>query len=71
MIRRTSGGATIVTGPGCLMYALVLSYDLRPELRSIDAAHRFVFTRLATALQSLVPTVQRCGTSNLAYHASQ
>lgn len=26
LLRRTSGGATIVAGPGCLMYALVLGY---------------------------------------------
>src|SRR4051794_35269093 len=31
VLRRSSGGAAIVTGPGCLMYALVLSYAVRPE----------------------------------------
>src|SRR5690349_22350415 len=36
VVRRASGGAAIVTGPGCLMYAIVLSYDLHPELRSVD-----------------------------------
>jgi lipoate---protein ligase len=69
VIRRTSGGATIITGPGCLMYALVLSYDLRPELRSIDAAHRLILSQLVTALRTLVPQVERCGTSDLAYGA--
>ena len=34
VLRRISGGAAVVSGPGCLMYALVLSYHLRPELRS-------------------------------------
>jgi N-acetylneuraminate synthase len=34
--RRASGGAAIVSGPGCLMYAVVLSYQLRPALRSLD-----------------------------------
>ncbi len=32
VLRRASGGAAIVIGPGCLMYALVLSYELRPSL---------------------------------------
>jgi len=32
------------------MYSVVLSYDLRPELRSIDAAHRFVLNRVAKAI---------------------
>ncbi len=29
VLRRPSGGAPIVAGPGCLMYAVVLSYGLR------------------------------------------
>lgn len=66
IVRRASGGATIVTGPGCLMYAVVLSYRLRPELRSIDAAHRFVLDTLAEALRPLVPGIKRVGTSDLA-----
>ena len=38
IVPRTSGGAAIVSGHGCLMYAVVLSYQKRPELRSLDAA---------------------------------
>jgi lipoate-protein ligase A len=66
VLRRTSGGAAIVAGPGCLMYALVLSYALRPTLRAIDAAHRFVLKTMAEALGRLTPGVQRQGTSDLA-----
>jgi hypothetical protein len=29
VIRRCSGGAAVVAGPGCLMYAVVLSYERR------------------------------------------
>ena len=36
VLRRPSGGATVVAGPGCLMYAVVLDLDARPELRSVD-----------------------------------
>jgi lipoate---protein ligase len=64
-VRRTSGGAAIVSGPGCLMYAVVLSYDLRPQLRSLDAAHRFVLDTLIGGLGRLAPSVQRKGTSDL------
>ena len=66
ILRRSSGGAAIVTGPGCLMYALVLSYQRRPELRLVDQAHRFVLGRIASALRPLVPGVTCCGTSDLA-----
>jgi lipoate-protein ligase A len=65
VLRRTSGGAAIVVGPGCLMYALVLSYRLRPSLRAIDAAHRFVLGTIAAALGRLVPGVECQGTSDL------
>ena len=40
VLRRPSGGAAIVAGPGCLMYALVLSYQIRPQLRVLSEAHR-------------------------------
>jgi len=66
IFRRSSGGAAIVTGPGCLMYSVVLSYELRPELRSLEWAHQFVLETLADALAQLVPGVQRAGTSDLA-----
>ena len=53
ILRRSSGGAAIVAGPGCLMYAVVLSYEARPELRDISRAHAFVLDRLATCAQQL------------------
>ena len=66
ILRRSSGGAAIVTGPGCLMYALVLSYQLRPQLRLIDHAHQFVLRTIASALRPLAPEVTCRGTSDLA-----
>ncbi len=65
VLRRTSGGAAVVAARGCLMYAVVLSYRLRPALRSLDAAHRFVLERTLGALQPLVDDVKREGTSDL------
>jgi lipoate-protein ligase A len=66
ILRRSSGGAAIVTGPGCLMYALVFSYQLRPQLRMVDQAHQFVLGRIASALRPLVAEVTCRGTSDLA-----
>ena len=70
VLRRPSGGAAIVTGPGCLMYALVLSYRERPHLRAIDRAHRFVLGRICSALAPLAEslgagTIAQAGTSDL------
>ncbi len=66
VLRRTSGGAAIVTGPGCLMYAVVLSFQRRPSLRMIDHAHAFVLGKLVSALRPHVPEVGCRGTSDLA-----
>jgi len=66
VLRRSSGGATIVGGPGCLMYAVVLSLEQMPRLRSIDQAHSYVLERHVAALDPLCPGVTRAGTSDLA-----
>jgi len=66
VLRRSSGGAAIVAGPGCLMYALVLSCRERPALRAVDQAHRLVLDRLAGALARHLAGVRCQGTSDLA-----
>ena len=65
ILRRHSGGSTIVAGPGCLMYAVVLSYELRPELQAIDQAHRFVLGTISSGMNSLHPQIAMAGTSDL------
>jgi lipoate-protein ligase A len=51
VLRRMSGGGTIVAGPGCAMFSVLLSLDARPECRSLDGAHRTVMTRVCQAMQ--------------------
>ncbi len=68
ILRRSSGGAAIVAGTGCLMYAVVLSYALQPELKDIGRAHAFVLGRLTESLRSLGQQyghIMRAGTSDL------
>ena len=65
VLRRASGGAAIVAGPGCLMYALVLSHQLRPELRAIDRAHRFVLGMSISALGPSTPGLKCRGVCDL------
>ncbi len=67
VLRRPSGGAAILAGPGCLMYALVLSYERHPDLQAVDLAHEYVLDRLATAIGKHVPGVHKAGTSDLAF----
>jgi lipoate-protein ligase A len=66
VLRRNSGGAAVLAGPGCLMYAVVLSCRLRPPLRAVGYAHRFVLGTLADALRPLVGGVGHRGISDLA-----
>jgi lipoate-protein ligase A len=49
LLRRCSGGASILGGPGCLMYSVVVSLVAHPELRKIDAAHHHVISRVLAA----------------------
>ena len=51
------------------MYAVVLSYVRRPELRALDLAHCFVMQSLAAALRPALPDVRVMGTSDLAVGA--
>jgi lipoate-protein ligase A len=66
VLRRASGGASIVAGPGCLMYAVILSHAQRPQLAMLDEAHRTVLEPLARELQKVLPSVHWAGTSDLA-----
>lgn len=50
IIRRFTGGGTVVVGPGCLNYALVLSLDVHPELTDVAASFRLILQRIASAL---------------------
>ncbi len=65
IIRRASGGASVVLGTGCVAYSLILSYAQRPELRLIDEAHQLVMRHMHTALCRLNPLITMDGTCDL------
>ena len=65
VVRRPSGGAAVVVGPGCLLYSLVLSRHRQPELAHIDAAHRLVLDTNSRALSTLGAPVACNGISDL------
>lgn len=54
VLRRCSGGGTVVQGPGCLNYALVLSVPESGPLTTIQGTNQLVMQRNAKALSSLV-----------------
>ena len=65
ILRRCSGGAAVVIGPGCLMYGVLLSYYRFPNLRMVDAAHEFVLEHVAAAVSKHHPNAQFQGISDL------
>jgi lipoate-protein ligase A len=66
ILRRASGGGTVLQGPGCLSYAVVLPIDAHPDLRDIRSTNRFVLLRMAEGLSRWQPTVTLQGISDLA-----
>jgi lipoate---protein ligase len=45
ILRRCSGGGTVLQGPGCLNYSLVLKIEEHGPLANITAANRFIMER--------------------------
>ncbi len=67
VMRRCSGGQSIATGPGCLMYAVLLDYRRRPELRMLEQAHHFVMSNMQAAIARLNIETRMQGTSDLTF----
>jgi lipoate-protein ligase A len=60
IVRRPSGGGTVVLGVGCLNYAVALSIVSRPALTDVAASFAMILGTIADALD--VPALTRCGT---------
>ena len=63
ILRRCSGGGTVLQGPGCLNYGLILPFDHAPELESITGANRFIMEKNRAAIAALTHSsvrVQGC-----------
>jgi lipoate-protein ligase A len=65
ILRRSSGGGTVLWGPGCLLFSLALRYDHAPELAGIRSSYCLILQRVANAvgLAGAAPA----GTSDLAF----
>lgn len=66
LARRSSGGGTVLLGPGCFLYSLVLAYTRAPGLNDVNASYRYILAQLAGALNDLAPGVVQAGISDLA-----
>jgi lipoate-protein ligase A len=66
LLRRASGGGTVLLGAGCLCFSLVLSYDRDPALTQIASSYVYIFDRILQALAGVLPGMGCAGTSDLA-----
>jgi lipoate-protein ligase A len=54
ILRRCSGGGTVLQGPGCLNYSLILRINNRDSLRNVSRTNSFVLGSLKQALEPLI-----------------
>jgi len=67
IIRRFSGGGTVLLGPGALVFSLFLRREKNSQhLANIDAATAFVLDRLLAPLRRTVSELERKGSSDIA-----
>jgi lipoate-protein ligase A len=66
ILRRASGGGTVLWGHGCLLFSLVLRCDRSPELTQIMSSYRHILGRIAAALAADGVQAEQAGTSDLA-----
>jgi lipoate-protein ligase A len=53
VLRRSSGGGTVLQGQGCLNFAVVLSKKTNPVLESISASYRFILEKIIAGVGTL------------------
>ncbi len=67
ILRRSSGGGTVLQGPGCLNFSLILRIHSHRSLKSLGETNEYILQRHKRALESVVGTkIAIQGTSDLA-----
>lgn len=66
ILRRASGGGTVLQGPRCQSYALILDIAQRPEIATIASSNAWIMERQARAVsQVLAEPIEVSGHSDL------
>lgn len=53
ILRRSSGGGTVLQGPGCLNFSLILSKESRPALEHITESYRIILEKVQQSLKGV------------------
>lgn len=65
ILRRSSGGGTVLLGKGCLLFSLILRTDIRPGLATIKNSYVNIMEQIANSLG--ISGITHDGTSDLAW----
>jgi lipoate-protein ligase A len=65
ILRRASGGGTVLLGAGCLIFSLILRFDRDPALSDLHASYRFILGRILTGLAPFALELAFQGSSDL------
>ncbi len=67
ILRRASGGGTVLLGAGCLVFTLVLKYSRAVALTEVRPSYRYILGRIKTSLAKAIPGLELAGISDLAW----
>jgi lipoate---protein ligase len=65
ILRRSSGGGTVLLGTGCLLYTLILNYERDPALSAIRSSYQFILGQIGSALARGTGRIEQAGISDL------
>jgi lipoate-protein ligase A len=66
LVRRSSGGGTVLLARGCLCYSLVLAFERHPALTEIRSSYEWILSKVIEALA--VGGAEQAGISDVALH---
>jgi len=66
VLRRSSGGGTVLLSRGCLLYTLVLACDRSAALGAVRPSYGYILERVGEALADILPGIEQAGISDLA-----
>lgn len=71
VIRRSSGGGTVLQGPGCLNYALILSKQKHPVLNDLRGSYQWISQKIIDVLKIQGIEALFCPISDIALASNQ
>jgi lipoate---protein ligase len=67
ILRRSSGGGTVLLGAGCLLHSVILRFDRDPALTDLHGSYRYILGRMLRGLSAHVSPLSLQGSSDLTW----